>query len=343
MNYYEVLGLPTTATDDEIRKAFRKIASENHPDKNPGNNESINRFKLANEAFQTLTDEKKRNKYDSLFIKKKNKDEFESIFEDIFAQRDQHNKAYGQPNQNQFTHFGKGENIDVDLTISFKDSVYSCKKEVSIRSLNPSVKCTSCTNGGDPHSGVFSCMMCSGSGKTIKISDGIPKSVQCFHCKGTGNKHIVDCKKCKGIGKIHYENKIKISIPPGVETGQQLRVANQGSPGSPPGDLYVNIFVQSDSKYSKKKLDLYTSVDIPLKTAISGGNVELTTLDEKKLTIHVNPLRKSNDAVIARGHGIKSDLYEKSGDLHVQLNVIFPQVLSNRAKKLVQELEEEMI
>ncbi len=264
---YDVLGVSPSSTEDEIKKAFRKLAVENHPDKNPGDASKEARFKEINSAYQVLSDPKKKLEYDAtqnqvsgindIFSgmgrqsprpsknEARSQDDMNSVINDIFGgnvsswadvlkntqnKRGNHRQA-PPPEVNV-----RGDDITTEINLSLAESIFGCKKLVKVKSPRPTTQCSSCFGtGAEPGTRIISCGSCAGSGKFIDPSKTSYRPTACPSCRGQGTVALTPCYSCKGNGKIVLNIEILVTVPSGVQSGQQLRLAGQGTPGSPPG------------------------------------------------------------------------------------------------------------
>lgn len=363
-SFYEVLGVEPTATADDIKKAFRRLASENHPDRNPGDSAKEARFKEVNEAYQTLGDEGKRSVYDA--DRRRMEDELRRIrdavagsgmrspLDDLFgpnagtwgdvlrrAQEEAAQRRKERPRQPPVETQSRGDDITTELKLTLAESVLGCKKRVRTRSPRPAAACTSCNGtGSEPGTRRLTCSSCGGVGKTVKIDNNVTRTVACPTCKGRGAISLTPCRACSGNGKMVHEAEITVTVPAGVQEGQQLRLAGQGSPGTPPGDLYLNIEIAPDSAYVRQGKDLYTEVHVPLVTLFRGGHASFPGLDGSEQSVEVPPGTQPGATIVVKGAGIRAA--GTYGSLFVKVQLSVPRNLSPRASKLLEELAEEI-
>lgn len=354
-NLYEVLGIGKEASEDEIRKAFRKIASENHPDKNPGDLDKENIFKEANSAYQILGDREKKFKYDmdqSKIESMNNRgnpinDIFSNVWPDAFKESREgtkrRQKSYDNTSQDTVGTYGRGDDISIDVKLTLAEAIYGCKKKIHIKSPRPSAQCRSCLgSGAEPGTRRDTCNSCSGSGRSIAFGVMGTRTVVCMICRGKGSISLKLCRPCNGYGKIIHEEDILVTVPAGVDSGQQLRLAGKGSPGSPPGDLYLNIAIGKHELYTRHSRDLHTEINISLLTAIRGGIASYVYVDGTEKICQIPPGTQSGSVLVERRHGITSHMSGNSGDLYIKTQVVIPSKLSPRAAKLMEELAEEL-
>ena len=350
-DYYATLGVNKSATDDEIKSAYRQLAKKYHPDLNK-TPEASEKFKEINEAYSVLGDKQKRANYDQYgsadgpqgFGGGQGFSGFGSSegfggFEDIF---------------NIFSNFGgrgcsaqareEGDDININLVISFTDSAFGCEKEVTVTRKE---RCDSCKGtGAKSDSDYVTCSECNGTGRvtyTQQTLFGITRTVgTCRNCGGKGKVVKNKCPDCRGTGLKTVTAKIKVKIPAGIDNDQTLRIEGQGnqtaSPNGIPGDLRISITVQPHSLLVRKGFDLYVDVYAPITTLMLGGKVEIPTLKGNQ-TIDVAPLTQSNTKYTLKGKGIKYLKGLGSGDLIVTLKGEMPKDIDKNTIKLIKELQ----
>ena len=353
-DYYDVLGISKDASDDEIKKAYRKLAHKHHPDKKGGDEE---KFKEINEAYQTLSDKSKRQQYDQFG---QTFDQagggpgggfegfqgfggqgaqfdfggsgFEDIFSDIFG------RATGQSGAGQQT----GQDIQVDVEISFEEMVYGATRDIK---LYKSVSCDNCHGtGGDPGSKEETCSACGGSGqikKTMQSAFGtFAQTVTCSTCRGKGKTYSKKCSKCGGDGKIKQDQNIKIEIPAGINNGQTISMRGQGEAGelgALAGDLYINVHIQPHSKFKREGDDIISTEKIIFSQAALGDKVEIETIDGK-VKMKVPSGTQSGEVFRIRDKGTGHLGGSGRGDHMVKIIVEIPKKLSRKEKKVIEEL-----
>ncbi len=349
-DFYEVLGLERTASDDEIRRAYRKLALKYHPDRNPDDSEAETKFKEATEAFTVLSDGEKRATYDrfghaglgaggfdfgnagmgDLFS------HFQDMFSDFFGGfGGGGGRRRGQTPQ-------RGQDIRVEASISLKDAMTGCKHQVKVRG---SATCETCNGtGGKAGSRPQPCVNCGGTGQMTTQRGFIMFSTTCSRCGGSGQVISDPCETCHGQRFIQKERQVLVTFPAGIDTGQRLRVPGQGMPGpkgTPAGDLYVDVDVARDDQFERDGADLGVRQTISYREAALGSNLTLSLPDDSAVKLKVKPGTQPGSVVTLRGEGMPT-LNGGRGDLHVVINVAVPKKLSRRAKKLIEQLEEEL-
>jgi len=345
-DYYEVLGVEKGAGEEEIKKAYRKLAVKYHPDKNPGDKAAEEKFKELGEAYEVLSDTQKRAAYDQYghaafdrraggFGRGGFHDPFEvfrevfgggSIFEDLFgaAQRDP-----GGPQ--------RGDDLRYDMEITFEEAARGWEKEITV---TKAVRCEVCQgSGAEAGSRARACPTCDGRGQVI-TSRGIFSIAQtCPHCQGAGR--IIDrpCKTCRGQGRRDRTSKITLRIPAGVDTGSRLRSAGNGEAGwrgGPPGDLYVIIHVRAHEIFQRDADDLLCEVPVSFVQAALGAEIDVPTLDGKT-SVKIPPGTQPGTMFRLKGKGIKNIQGYGYGDLHVRVTVEVPTQLTAAQKAKLEE------
>jgi molecular chaperone DnaJ len=357
-DYYAVLGVPRDATPDDIKHAFRKLASQLHPDRNPGDAQSEAQFKLVNEAYQTLSDEAKKAVYDfdqrmtgaghtspvvDIHIHPGGQN-FYDVMNDLFKDTDF--SPFRPPRraastQETFRKEVAGDNILMDLEITLEESVSGCKKPIIVKGPRPNVLCGTCNGiGTKPGSRRITCTTCAGHGRSINFNGRGNKP--CSSCQGTGSVPLERCTACGGHGKVAYNKEITVQVPAGVSEGQQLRLAGQGTPGHPPGDLFITIKVSASKLFWREGSHLHTAKRISMRHAINGGPISLVGPDGSEINMSIPVGTQPGDIIRAPGAGVSGPLAKARGDLMVHIEVMLPRQLSIRARKLLDELMEEL-
>jgi molecular chaperone DnaJ len=343
-SHYETLGVTRESTPDEIRKAYRKLALQYHPDRNPGDKVAETKFKEVNEAYQILSDDSKRAVYDfdhKVTKLHQPKVDFgvQDIMDEIFGGPDfaPFRTPRRQPStQEVFRKEVPGDDVTLDLEITLEESMAGCKRPVTVRGLRPTYLCSTCNGvGAKPGSRRVACMSCAGNGKEINANGRGVRN--CHVCGGAGSRALERCPQCDGYGKVIYYKEVTIHVPAGVATGQQLRIAGQGTPGHPPGNLFINIKVASNKLFWRDGNDLHTSKRISLHDAIIGGSLVFPGPDGHNISVKIPPGTQPGELLRMAGQGVTGPLSKISGDLVVHVDVALPKTLSPRAKKLLEE------
>ena len=345
-DYYETLGVSKNATPDEIKKAYRTLVKKYHPDLHPGDNAAAEKFKEINEAHEVLSDEKKRKNYDTFGDPNGNMGGFgggasgfggfggfEDIFGDIFG-------GFGGTRSRAQTKT-KGEDITIELTLSFLDAAKGCRREVA---YNRNETCSDCRGTGAKSGTAYkTCEKCGGTGQIqYTSSNGFFRSVNvrpCDECRGTGKKIIEPCKTCNGKGYNKTSTKITLDIPAGADTGSYIRKAGFGEAsknGGTSGDLIIVMKVEPSKIFKRKNFDLYVEVPISFKTAALGGKIQIPLIDDT-MEYTIPEGTQSGKVFFVRGKGIRSS--RGTGDLYIVVTVEVPTKLNKEQKKLFEELE----
>jgi molecular chaperone DnaJ len=353
-DYYEVLGLQKGAPKDEIKKAYRKMAVQYHPDKNPGNKNAEEKFKEATEAYEILSDDQKRSAYDQFGFAGvegmggghnwSNFQGFEdifgggdlgSIFESIFG------GGFGGGGRSSRNGPRSGANLRYDVDLNFKDAVFGTKVEIQYMHNE---SCSACHgSGAEAGTGRKTCPTCGGAGQVRHSQGFFSLSQTCPSCGGAGTIIDKPCRQCGGAGTQKKNQTIKVTIPPGVEQGRRIAIPKQGDAGAnggPPGDLYVFIRVKPHKYFERQDSDLYCAVPISITQAILGGEIQVATLDNKTIKVKVPPGTQNGKLLRIREEGIpqSSAFSTRRGDLYLKILVQTPQKLSRKGRELLEEL-----
>lgn len=358
-DYYSLLGVAKSATADEIKKAYRKLAVKYHPDKNPDDKQAEDKFKEISEAYEVLSDQNKRSQYDQYghdAFKRAGRggasggfggfhDPFDifrevfsgggggggSIFDDLFG---------GGSSTRSRTGPKDGSDLRYDMEIDFEEAVYGADKTITIPKLET---CSHCKGAGcEPGSSKSTCGRCGGTGQ-VSLTQGFFSVRQtCSSCNGTGQIIKNPCKTCHGEGRVRKERKLQIHIPPGVDTGSRLRVAGEGEGGlrgGRSGDLYVVIHVSPHEIFQRDNLDILCELPIDFVTATMGGTVEAPTVTGKtKVKI---PEGTQNGTILRlRGKGMPSLRGGGRGDQHIKIFVEVPTHLNKEQKEILKQFSE---
>ena len=356
-DYYEVLGVARGASAEEIKKAYRKLAVQFHPDKNPGDKAAEEKFKEVSEAYEVLSDDGKRQQYDQFghaafgagrgaggggFGGFGGGIDLEealrtfmgasggggSIFENFFGGGGRSRN----PNAPQ-----TGADLRFDLEIDFEEAVLGSRREIRI---NVNETCSRCKgSGAEPGSGRHECKTCHGSGQVVSGGGFIQFRQTCPACNGAGEVVDKPCADCRGQGLVKNKRTIDVKIPSGVETGSRLRIAGKGEGGlrgGQPGDLYIVLHVREHSFFKRNDLDIICEMPIPFHIAALGGEVSVPTI-HGKASIKIPAGTESGKTLRIRGKGISSPRYG-TGDQHIVIQIEVPQNLAGKEKKLMQEL-----
>jgi len=347
-DYYEVLGVQKNASKDDIKKAYRKLAIQYHPDKNPGDKQAEEKFKEATEAYEILGDDQKKAAYDQFGFAgvegMSGQGDYSSVFhgfEDIFGEGGLGSifESFfgGSFRRSSSGGVRQGKNLRYDMEIPFKDAVFGTKVEIQY-SHNES--CTTCKGSGTADgSGKKTCPTCRGSGQ-VRHSQGLfSVATTCYNCHGEGYIIEKPCSDCGGSGTQKKRQKIMVTIPAGVENGKRVVIPKQGDAGpngGPSGDLYVFIRIKPHEYFERQDIDLYCAVPISISQAALGADIHVTTLDNKTIKVKVPAGIQTGKMLRIRDEGIPSGSHR--GSLYIKLMVQIPEKLSRRGRELLEEL-----
>ena len=362
-DYYEVLGVQKNATQEEIKKAYRKLAVANHPDKNPGDKAAEERFKEATEAYEVLGDEEKRKNYDTFgFAGVEGQSGgysraytdfsdlftggFGDFFEDLFGggfRRSGFSSGFGgfgSNAQKQTT----GQSIRVNTSVELEQIVKDYSQEVT---YNHEVECEDChgTGSKDGKESRKTCPSCGGSGVIQQGSSFFSFASTCPKCGGRGTIIEHPCPKCNGSGTVRKKQIIKVKIPAGIESGQDIiipKMGNAGPAGTTPGDLYLRVIVNQNKHFIREGADLYMQVPISMTQAALGLDIEVITLTGQPVKVSIPAGISSGKMIKVKGYGLPRYKSSAVGDLYIKFRVETPKRLSVEARRLMQALSKEM-
>ncbi len=356
-DYYEVLGVDKSASDADIKKAYRKMAKQYHPDMNPGNKEAEAKFKEANEAYEVLSDSQKRAQYDQFghagfeqggfggfnggFGDFGDFGGFGDIFETIFG-----GSGFGGRSSSTRTRKGpqKGADLKSSVDISFEEAAFGVEKELSINRMETCEKCEG--SGSKPGTTPSTCQHCNGTGQ-IQYKQRTPfgqfvNIKTCEVCHGEGKVITNPCDACNGKGRIRKPKKIKINIPAGIDDGQTISLRGEGEPGSkggPGGDLYISVRVRPHAIFQRQGNDVICEMPITFVQAALGTELEVPTLDGK-VKYQVPEGTQTGSVFRLRGKGIPFLRGSGRGDQYVKVQVEVPKKLNDRQKAALKEFAE---
>jgi molecular chaperone DnaJ len=345
-DFYEVLGVARNASDDDIKKAYRKLAMKHHPDRNPGDKAAEEKFKEAKEAYEILSDVQKRSAYDQHghagvdpnmrggFGGPEGFGGFAEAFGDIFGDIFGGGGARSGARQR-----FRGEDLRYTLEITLEEAAHGKDTQIRIPGWND---CDTCHgSGAKPGTKATNCPVCNGSGM-VQINQGIFRMQHpCPQCKGAGKLIHDPCPTCRGVGRIKVQKDMQIKIPAGIDDGVRIRSEGKGNPGEhggPPGDLYIEVRVLKHAIFERDGNDLHCAVPISFARAALGGEVEVPTLDGKA-TIEIPEGTQAGKQFRLRGKGIKGLQSSYPGDLYCHVAIETPVKLSDHQKKLLQEFD----
>lgn len=345
-DYYEVLGVSKNANEAELKKAYRKLARQYHPDVNPNNPEAEAKFKEVNEAFEVLSSTEKRAQYDQFGhagvgnggfqgggFDGANFGGFGDLFDMFFG------GGFGMGGQPRGPQ--KGSDLRYDMEISFAEAAFGLDTEIDIPRTE---ECSACHgSGAAPGTHPATCPKCHGTGQIqVQQNTAFGRFVNvrpCDRCQGEGKIVDTPCKECKGQGRVSKYRKIKVKIPGGVDNGSRLRISREGEAGTrggPPGDLYVYIHVKPHEIFERHGQDIICEIPISFVQAALGAELQVPTLDGK-VELKIPEGTQSGTSFRLRGHGIPHLRGGGRGDQHVRVKVITPKKLNDRQKELLAE------
>lgn len=340
-DYYELLGVGRNAGEEEIKKAYRKLALKYHPDRNPGDKQAEEKFKEISEAYQVLTDSEKRAQYDQFGHAAFGTEgpfrggfDFSSGFEDIFG--DIFGEFFGAGAAKRRGRV-RGNDLRYNLTLNFEEAVFGAEKKIKIPRQGP---CDTCHGSGSkPGSSPRSCPTCRGRGQVSFQQGFFNVSRTCNQCRGQGTIITDPCASCSGAGYVRRLHTLSVKIPPGVDSGSRLKLRGEGeggAAGGAPGDLYVVIQVEPHPLFVRDGLDIICEVPISFAQAALGTEIDVPTL-EGKVKMKIPSGTQTGKVFRLKGKGVRDVQGYHQGDQHVKVAVETPTHLTARQKELLKE------
>ncbi len=352
-DYYEVLGVSKGATDDELKKAFRREAKKYHPDLHPGDKEAEEKFKEVNEAYAVLSDSDKRQKYDAYGHAGVDPNfgagggfgggfggfDFSDILGDLFG------GGFGGFGGSRRNGPRRGSDVRQMVDIDFEEAVFGCKKKISVTKQDT---CETCKGtGAKPGTSAVTCSKCSGTGQVrtqVRTPFGYMTNMgTCPDCRGTGKIIKEPCKDCRGTGKVRKTGAVEVTIPAGVDNGVTMQVSGKGEPGEkggPPGDLLVTMRVRPHKLFKREGVNLYLDMPISFVQAALGATVKVPTLDGT-VEYDIPEGTQSETVFRLRGKGVPEIHGRGRGDLFVKIKVEVPKNLTQKQKEILMEFDED--
>lgn len=342
-DYYEILGVARDADGDVIKKAYRKLAMQYHPDKNPGNKEAEEMFKEAAGAYEVLSDAQKRAQYDRFGHDAfrgggggfQDTEDIFSHFGDIFGDlfgggQQQRRRSRNEPR--------RGADLRYVTEVTLKDVITGIEREIEFDTEESCKECKG--SGAEKGSEVSTCQTCHGSGQVVRSQGFFAMASTCPTCSGQGTVIKNPCKPCKGKGRVASHRKIRLNIPAGVDNGTRLRVATEGEGGymgGSAGDLYVEIRVKPHTHFERRGEDLFAELSVPYVQMLLGAAIKVPTVTGEE-TLEIPKGTHPQAAVKLSGQGLPSLRGSRRGDIYFQVNVQFPEKLSKDEEKLLRDI-----
>jgi molecular chaperone DnaJ len=345
VDYYEVLELSRDCSDSEIKKAYRKLALKYHPDRNQGDKEAEEKFKLVNEAYQVLSDPKKRDIYDRYGKAGlegngfrggggMNMDDLSAIFESVFG------SGFGGG----FNTRGRSEyekyplDLEVEVTLEFNEAIFGTQKEINYRYKKV---CQKCNGTGDKSGEPRVCSNCHGEGQVYYRQGFMTFAQTCEVCRGEGREVVTPCDECGGRGYVEVEERTTVDIPAGIDYGNRMRVGGKGNiaKNGRRGDLYLLVIVEDDEHFIRDGDNIYIEVPIFFTQAALGGEIEIPTIRGKK-SVKIPQGVRDKEQFILKGEGVENVHTKRRGDMIAQVKLIYPKKLTDEQRELLEKLND---
>jgi molecular chaperone DnaJ len=348
-DYYQILGVSRDASAEEIKKAYRKMAMQHHPDRNHDKPEAEEKFKEASEAYSVLGNSEKRSIYDqygadglrmrgggadSGFFSDSTFADFGDILGDLFG--------FGQSFSGGRQRRGprKGRDLGMEIVLTLEESFLGVEKEIAVERERNCHECDG--SGSEPGKQAIVCSTCGGTGNVRHAQGFFSVSTTCSSCRGSGKIIGHPCKKCRGLGRMTEAKKIKVTFPAGIDEGNRLRVAAEGeggSQGGSPGDLYLMVRINEDKNFQRRENDLLCQLPISFSQAALGDLVSVKTFEDVE-KVKIPPGAQNGQVIKIKGKGFRQINRWSRGDLLVQIHVLTPQSLSHQESELFKKLRE---
>ncbi len=357
-DYYELLGVDRNATDEQIKRAYRKKARELHPDSTGGDSGSEEQFKEVSLAYEVLRDPERRRRYDTFgpeasgsqfgqggpmggfgdpFFSGSLSDLFDTFFGNSGMSGTRGRSGHAGPE--------RGQDVETAMQVSFEEAVFGCERDLTIETL---VTCESCSgSGATPGTTASRCSQCGGTGELRRVRQSILGQIvtatPCNYCEGTGETIASKCSVCKGEGRVRETLHISVSVPAGVNDGTTLRLAGRGPVGrrgGSKGDLYVHLQVSASNRFSREGANLYADLHVPIPSAVLGTSMSFKTLDGEEI-IDIAKGTQSGHVVKLKGKGVPNLNGRGRGDLYITVIVDIPTTLTPAEEELYRQLAKE--
>jgi molecular chaperone DnaJ len=344
-DFYEILGVQKNASDEEIKKSYRKLAMKYHPDRNKDDKESERKFKETAAAYEILKDPEKRSAYDQYghdAFRQGGGGQgfgdfgggFSDIFEEFFG------GGFGGSSRQRGPQ--RGSDLRYNMSVSLQEAFAGKKSQIRIPSYEGCDLCSA--TGSADKSGPSTCSTCGGQGKVRSTQGFFSIERPCPTCGGEGSSIKNPCLKCSGTGQVKKQKTISVTIPAGVDTGTRIRISGEGElgqKGAGNGDLYIFVEVQKDKLFEREDENIFCQIPISITTAILGGEVEVPTIEGKKARLNIPSGTQSETQFRLKGKGMSILRQTRRGDMYVEANVEIPVNLNSKQKGILQEFEKE--
>jgi len=345
-DYYQILGIPRDASAEDIKRAFRQLAHQYHPDLNP-DPQAEDRMREINEAYEVLSDPDKRRLYDQgEYAQENNTGPFTGGFGD-FGFGDLFDAFFGSAFRQTTTRERapqRGADLRTKVQVTLKEVALGTEREITLSSLRPCPVCGG--TGAEPGTSPIICPRCQGRGEVRQVSQSFfgqfVQVIECPDCHGEGRIISSTCKNCRGTGSVQTKRQIRVQIPKGVENGTRIRLSGEGEAGPkgrPPGDLYVTVEVMDDPRFRRSGPNLTTTVEVPYETLVLGGLIEVDSLLEG-IPVEIPAGTSPDSQLTIRGKGLPVMNRNSNGDLIISIKVSVPKKISQEERELLERLRE---
>jgi len=345
LDYYEILQVARDATGAEIKKAYRKLAIRYHPDKNPGDKEAEEKFKLINEAYGVLSDEEKRAIYDrygkeglerqGAGFHAESMDDIMDIFNSMFGGAF---GGFGGSRGSRRSSMSYALDLEMEMDLSFQEAVFGTEKEITIQYKTP---CEACGGTGAKGGKMETCSTCGGQGQIVMRQGFMTFAQECPHCRGRGKVIREECSECQGRSYQQKEETITLNIPAGIDTGNRLRIPAKGNEdrNGRRGDLYILFYVEEDEHFVREGNNLYIEVPVFFTQCILGEHIKIPSLNGE-LELQLRPGTRDRAQFVFHGKGVPDVHGGRSGDLIAQIKMILPKKLDHEQRELMEKIQE---